>query len=475
MIADLKPYAEYKDPGVSWLGKVPSHWQIARSKRLFTARKELARPDDLQLSATQAYGVIAQSLYEERTGYRVVKISMHLDKRRHVERDDFIISMRSFQGGLERAWSTGAIRSSYVVLKPEAQVEAAYFMYLFKSVPYIAALRATGDFIRDGQDLNYNNFCGVDLPLAPPAEQAAIGRFLNWSNGRIERTLSAKRKVIALLLEQKQAIIHRAVTKGLNANVQLKSSGIPWMGDIPMHWEVRRFRTLVRGIDQGVSPLAVGFLAEGNSWGVLKSGCVNRGTFRETEHKRLASDFAIDPAIAVAVGDVLISRACGSPSLVGSVGRVRSLRYRLILSDKTFRATFRPTVDPDFMVYAMNCRYYRHQVEQAISGAEGMANNLPLSSLKDFRFAVPPLDEANNIARRIDIETSVIDRRVEALEAEILLLREYRTRLTADVVTGSLDVREVAARLPDRTVVHLHDALSDDFDESEQTDEEAEA
>lgn len=192
MIADQKPYADYKDSGPSWLGKVPAHWQIVRSKRLFTSRKELARPEDVQLSATQAYGVIPQSLYEERTGYRVVKISMHLDKRRHVERDDFIISMRSFQGGLERAWSTGAIRSSYVVLKPDAQVDAAYFRHLFKSDSYIAALRATGDFIRDGQDLNYSNFCGVDLPLMPPMEQAAIGRFLDWANSRMERAIRAK-------------------------------------------------------------------------------------------------------------------------------------------------------------------------------------------------------------------------------------------------------------------------------------------
>ena len=104
-----------------------------------------------------------------------------------------------------------------------------------------------------------------------------------------------------------------------------------------------------------------------------------------------------------------------------------------------------------------------------------MANNLPLSSLKDFRFAVPPLDEATKIAQRIDIETAVIDRRVEDLEAEILLLREYRTRLTADVVTGRLDVREAAARIPDGTVVDLNDALADVVDESEQTNEELEA
>jgi type I restriction enzyme S subunit len=158
MIEDLKPYPQYKDSGLPWLGQVPAHWEIARSKRLFRQRKEFANPEDQQLSATQAYGVISQALYEKRTGYRVVKISMHLDKRKHVEAGDFVISMRSFQGGLERAWEAGAIRSSYVVLKPSAEVSAGYFQHLFKSNQYINALRATSDFIRDGQDLNFGNF-----------------------------------------------------------------------------------------------------------------------------------------------------------------------------------------------------------------------------------------------------------------------------------------------------------------------------
>ena len=97
MIGELKPYLAYKDSGLRWLGQVPMHWQIVRSRRLFTPRKELARPDGgIQLEATQAFGVIAQSLYEERTGYRVVKISMHQDKWRHVEADDFVVCMRSF-------------------------------------------------------------------------------------------------------------------------------------------------------------------------------------------------------------------------------------------------------------------------------------------------------------------------------------------------------------------------------------------
>ena len=105
------------DSGVEWLGAVPAHWNVWRSKRALRPRTELARPDDIQLSATQAYGVIAQADYEERIGRKVTKILRHLDQRRHVETDDFVISMRSFQGGLERAWRSGCIRSSYIVLQ----------------------------------------------------------------------------------------------------------------------------------------------------------------------------------------------------------------------------------------------------------------------------------------------------------------------------------------------------------------------
>ena len=112
-----QPYPAYQPSGVKWLGDMPAHWEMRRSKRTFTPRRELARPNDVQLSATQAYGVIAQEEYEKRVGRKVVKILRHLDQRRHVEVDDFVISMRSFQGGLERAWQSGCIRSSYIVLQ----------------------------------------------------------------------------------------------------------------------------------------------------------------------------------------------------------------------------------------------------------------------------------------------------------------------------------------------------------------------
>lgn len=205
-----------KPSGVEWLGNVPEHWGVSRSRRLFSPRTELARPDDVQLSATQAYGVIPQAEFEEKVGRRVVKISMHLEKRRHVEKDDFVISMRSFQGGLERAWASGCIRSSYVVLKPSADVDVGFFTYLFKSYGYIRALQATANFIRDGQDLNFGNFCLVDLPVPPLDEQKLIADSLNASTATIDASIKRARAEIELLREYRTRLISDVVTGKLD-------------------------------------------------------------------------------------------------------------------------------------------------------------------------------------------------------------------------------------------------------------------
>lgn len=471
MIGDLKPYADYKDSGLPWLGQVPAHWRVVRNGSLFGQRSQTGYAELPILEVSLKTGVQVRSF----GGAKRKQVMSDFGKYKRAAKGDLAYNtMRMWQGALGICPVDGLVSPAYIVARPYPDVVPDYFAALFRTGGYMAEIDAASrGIVKDRNRLYWDQFKQMRSPRPPPDEQAAIVRFLAWANGRLDRAIRAKRKVIALLMEQKQAIIFRAVTKGFDAGVPLNSTAIPWLGDIPAHWELRRLRTLVHAIDQGVSPFAAGFLAEGNSWGVLKSGCVNRGVFRETEHKRLASEFVVDPSIVVAVGDVLISRACGSPSLVGSVGRVRSIRYRLILSDKTFRARFRDTVDPDFMVYAMNSRYYRHQVEQAISGAEGMANNLPLSSLKDFRFAIPPVAEARHIARRIDVETAAIEKSIERLEGEIELVREFRARLVADIVTGRLDVRDAAAQLPADVPTGTEADLGNESDELEPLDEEA--
>ncbi|MCF7961588.1 MAG: restriction endonuclease subunit S [Pirellula sp.] len=212
----LDPDVTLKPSGIPWLGDIPTHWEAVRSRRLFTVRTDLARTDDVQLSATQSYGVIPQADYEAKIGRRVVKISMHLEKRKHVEKDDFVISMRSFQGGIERAWASGAIRSSYVVMKPDTCVDVSFFSYVLKSPGYIRALQATGDFIRDGQDLTYSNFRMVDLPLMPMPEQKEIAAYIETATKALETSIARTDREIALMQEYRTRLTADIVTGKLD-------------------------------------------------------------------------------------------------------------------------------------------------------------------------------------------------------------------------------------------------------------------
>ncbi len=208
----IDPDAQMKDSGVEWIGKIPEHWEVRRSKYVFTQRTERARKDDVQLSATQAYGVIPQDEYESKIGRKVVKIQFHLDKRKHVELNDFVISMRSFQGGLERAWSKGCIRSSYIVLQPLEKISAGFYSYLFKSTRYIYALQSTGNFIRDGQDLNFVNFSMVDLFIPPLEGQNKIAKYIETLSLAIEKSIDLQQTQITKLKEYKTILIDNAVT-----------------------------------------------------------------------------------------------------------------------------------------------------------------------------------------------------------------------------------------------------------------------
>jgi type I restriction enzyme S subunit len=208
----LDPNVPMKYSGAAWLGRIPVSWGLVPSTWLFHESKERALEDDQQLSATQKYGVIPQAEFERLEGRQVVHAYMHLDQRKHVEIDDFVMSMRSFQGGLERVRARGCVRSSYVVLKPSGEVDVSFFSYLFKSDAYIQALRATSNFIRDGQDLNFMNFRSVRLPLLSLTEQKAIAEFLEGEVRLLDETIRNAVRVIDYLNELRTALISAAVT-----------------------------------------------------------------------------------------------------------------------------------------------------------------------------------------------------------------------------------------------------------------------
>ena len=449
MITDLKPYAVMKDLGVPWLGEVPGHWELLRNGQLFAQRNETGFPDLPILEVSLKTGVRVRTFESSNRK----QIMADREKYKRARKGDVTYNMmRMWQGAVGVAPLDGLVSPAYVVARPLPETDSRYYEYLFRVGRYMDETnKFSRGIVSDRNRLYWQDFKQMPSPFPPSKEQAAIVRFLDYVDRRIRRYIRATQKLIKLLEEQKQAIVHRAVTRGLDPNVRLNPSGVEWLGDVPEHWDLRRLKSLVRRIDQGVSPQAENYLVEGDAWGVLKAGCVNRGVFRETEHKRLPVGFEFDPSLVVEVGDTLVSRASGSPHLVGSVGRVPSVKYKLILSDKTFRPVFNQDLEADFMVLAMNSRYYRQQVERAISGAEGLANNLPLSSLRAFVFVIPPVEEQRTIIEYLRKATDGLRATGAHAEAEIALLREYRIRLIADVVTGKLDVRAAAANLLDES------------------------
>lgn len=208
----LDPSVPMKDSDVEWLGKIPAHWDIIQSRRVFKVRNEPTTDSDEQLTASQKYGMLPQTEFMELEGRRVVVTIKGVESLRHVEPNDFVISLRSFQGGIEWCKRRGSVTFHYVVLKPVKAIHPAYFGQLFKSSVFIQALRATTDFIRDGQDLRYSHFILVPLPMVPMDEQVAIAEFLDKETDKLDSLINVAQKTIDLLREYRTALISAVVT-----------------------------------------------------------------------------------------------------------------------------------------------------------------------------------------------------------------------------------------------------------------------
>lgn len=429
MIAGLKPYAAYKDSGLAWLGPLPSHWGQRRMKFLFRERAQKGFPDEPLLAATQTKGVVRKDEYGKRT-VTAMK-DFHLLKL--VEEGDFVISLRSFEGGIEVAHCRGIISPAYTVLTPTRDAVQSYYARFFKSADFIRSLTLFVTGIREGQNIDYERMSRAFMPLPPLEEQIAIGHFLDWANARLERTIRAKRRVIALLNEQKQAIIHRAVTRGLDPAVALKPSGIPWAGDIPQHWEVLRSKYIFKEVDTRSLTGAEKHLSMSQKFGLIPSS--------QLEVKRLVSESHVGAKLCK-TGDLVLNRLkahLGVFALAPEHGLVSPdytvLRPARELAARYFEAVYRTPA----------CRI---ELRQRAKGIVQGFWRLYTDDFYDIRMPVPPVAEQHAIMDRLNIDLSGINTAISRLDREIDFLREYRTRLVADVVTGKLDVRAAAARSP---------------------------
>ena len=238
MIADLKPYPEYKESGLPWVGKIPGHWLVRRIKSLLqeTDHRSTDGAGTL-LSLTRVRGLIPHRDMTDKmhsaktlTGYKCYRAGQLVMNR-----------MQAWSGMFGAGGIDGLVSPDYAVLDVLGGHLIKLVLERLKTPDLVGQFALESKGFGSGFNRLYSDrFGAIPISLPPPSEQAAIVRFLDWANGRLERAIRAKRKIIGLLTEQKQAIIHRAVTRGLDPDVRLKDSGIPWLGEIPEHWEVLR-------------------------------------------------------------------------------------------------------------------------------------------------------------------------------------------------------------------------------------------
>lgn len=433
MLAGLKPYSAYRDSGVPWLGRMPGHWQLLRTKTVLRERSDKGFPNEPLLAATQTKGVVRKEDYENRTVLALK--DLHLLKL--VREGDFVISLRSFQGGIEHARQQGIISPAYTVLYPRDVQNHAFLAHLFKSRPYVENLSLFLTGIREGQNIDYERLSRSGLPLPPPFEQSAIVRFLDHADRRIRRYIRAKQRLIGLLNEQKQAIIHQAVTRGLDPNVRLKPSGVEWLGDVPETWDLVRLKHVLGPVDRRSITGAEMLLSLRREHGVV----VYADHFSRPPQGATTVGFKL-----VQAGQLVVNRLQANNGLL-----FRSGINGLVSPDYS---VFEPRVpvDMEYLSTVLRTAPYRVHFRRESTGlGTGSAGFLRLydDRLLETQVALPPLEEQHRIvASRAALVEPVEHARLLA-QRESELVGEYRARLIADVVTGKLDVREAAANLPD--------------------------
>jgi type I restriction enzyme S subunit len=302
------------------------------------------------------------------------------------------------------------------------------------------------------------------LPLPPPDEQAAIVRFLDWATRRIDRAIRAKRKLVALVTEQKQAVIHRAVTRGLDPHAPMKDSGIPWLGEIPAHWEVVRNLALFSSrTEAGAGNLPVLQVS-------LRSGVTRASATAAGRQQRFITDVAqYRRAYPLDIAYNTMRFWQGAVGVVPEVGLV-SPAY-IVLAPRTGTDSF-------FYASIFSTSTYQQQINRYSTGIVSDRNRMYWVTFKSMPNIYPPPDEQAAIVAHLDAATRDLDATIARTQRQIDLLREYRARLVADVVTGKLDVRAAAAALPDEALDDGEplapdddDAADDDVDATDAPDE----
>lgn len=448
----IKPYPSTVDSGVSWLGNIPKQWDCKHGFIAYREKQEKNKGLIENTVLSLSYGRIVIKPTEKLHGL----VPESFETYQIVNPGDIIIRPTDLQNDWNSlrvglAQNRGIITSAYLCLRTTGLLSPEYGYYLLHTYDLKKIFYGLGSGLR--QNLGFEDFKRMPVIIPPKDEQSAIVRFLKHINRQCDRYIREKKKLIGLLNEQKQAIIHQAVTRGLNPNVKLKPSGIPWLGDIPAHWKFLKLRRYCK-VFAGATPSRNVSYYWGNGtipW--LSSGDVNQRRIKS------ASQFITEEGFANSSTKWIKPKSL----VVALAGQGRTKGLVATVEFKTTCNQSLAAIEPDtakieyrFLAYYLESRYL--DIRGLVG--DGLRDGLNLELIKAITIPMPSVEEQLGISRLLDAQTQAIDTSVKIVSREIDLIKEYRTSLIADVVTGKLDVRKAAADLPDESIEQIEEGIN---------------
>ena len=421
-----------RDSGIEWIGQIPKGWELRRAKTLFTQRNSKGNGIEVLLSPTQKYGVVPQSQLE---GVVQVKEDTDLQMFKTVHKGDFVISLRSFQGGFEYSLYEGVCSPAYQVFYPTSPICDTYYRYLFKSQSFISKMNNLTVGIREGKNIQYVDFANSQIPVPPLAEQERIAVFLNAECAEIDAVLEKTRASIEEYKKLKQAIITQAVTKGIRGDRPMKDSGIEWIGEIPAEWEIRKiFRAINKvgdidhympdSVDDGIPYLMTGDLQEKLSDVNLKR--CKKVSFQDYE--------MLSSKIRVSKGDVIFARyaTIGTVCFVDTEDNILVSYACLIIKPNS------SLLYGEFLFYYLKSTAFLEEIKQYIKA--NTQANVGLDSVSKAKIALPSVHEQQKIVEYLRDKCKKIDALIAKKQQYLTEIENYKKSLIYEYVTGKKEV-----------------------------------
>lgn len=422
-----KGFAEMKDSGIHWMGRIPNNWKLIRAKFHFTQTNNRGNETPILLAASQKYGVCPQSWLEG-----VVQVSENTDLQQFktVHKNDFVISLRSFQGGFERSDFEGVCSPAYQVFHADNSFDNNFLKYLFKNELFIDEMNSLTVGIREGRNIKYEDFANSLIFVPPLDEQTAIASYLDAQCAKIDEIIAQAKASIEDYKQWKASIIYEAVTKGLDPNVEMKDSGIEWIGKVPMRWKIVRLKYLLS------TPLQYG----ANETGLPYDESLPRyiritditldGKLKTSGMQSLSEEksegYILDDE------DILLAR---SGATVGKAFYYRESYGKAAFAGYLIRAKINSAKAlPKFIYYSTMSAGYEKWKETAV--IQATIQNIGASRYNEYSLAIPPIAEQLRIIEFLDDKMEKIDSLMAEKQSLIGDLESYKKSLIYEVVTG---------------------------------------